>query len=557
MAVGQYTITSGTNELTEQDVLNRLDEFMVGGLGWNRIDVVADSASDNDRVWYSEGEVPGKYMPLYFRARANNDDLIFSTYSNWNVDTQTGYDGISNATEIQIPYQGGNDSYMFCGNKDVVFVSTYLDSTGSSYLGGCGYWDTFYTPTQDPLPAFVFGQNSNADTFANTARVRSYGYDRYGFLESVSTYSGSNVVYVAQDRHFLATLASPNVRDNRNMMFKQDFYTQRSRTDGGIPGPLAHEQRGEIPGLYQFDGDDFVSHTRLVASGIATNGGVPGNQLGVGDFIVLKSTATNSYAIGPLVDWDPVPLTINNAELWLKGDAVARRGGGDQQGGRVRDWHDLSQAANEATQATEADQPNPVSSGTNFNGHAVVSFDGSDHLTGSLSYVNDYTVFVVADYTVGPSRRPLFYTRGDVGGDDTYLALEFNTTVSGSAEVSVRSDDSPAAEDVVRYTGLVEDTAYILSAVVSGTTTALYVNGDSAGASTITNTKTTTAGNTELNYGIGTTLDAAGAVSATAKHDGNIAEVLVYARDLTVEEHQSIVCYLGDKYGITVSGTCG
>lgn len=557
MTVGQYITASGTAGPSEQDTLDRLDEFMSGALGWNRIDVVSDTGTDNDRVWYSEGEVPGKYAPMYVRARANGDDIIFHGYTLWNPGTSTGSDEIANATELQVPNDnnGGSDEYVFFGNKDAVFVSIRLNSNGSNYMGGFGYWDTYYTVGEDPYPLWVMGQNSNADTFNNTFRVRSYGEDPDGFLNVVATYSGGVIGFIGTDDSARTALATPNPRDARHLMLKNTFYRRRSDTEGDIPGAISHEVRGEIPGMYQFYGSNFVANDMVIASGVATGDGIPGDDLGTGTFVVVRSSQTNTMALGPADSWAPTPPTVSGLEMWLSGNAVYRRAGGDLSGGAVRGWIDLSGEGNEAAQTTEADQPEPVSSGTVFNGQPTVRFDGSNHLTGALTYTNNYTAFVVADYD-DTTRKPLFYVRGDISSNDNIFSLEFNKATADTAVAYVRVDGSPVEEDEETYASLSVNTAYIVSVVVSGTLTTLYVDGDSTGSSTTTDTKTSFGGSAELNYGIGATLNSSGAVDGTAYHNGEIAEAIVYNRNLTAEEHQNIVCYLGDKYGITVAGSC-
>jgi len=557
MTVGQYTTASGTAGPSEQDTLDRLDEFMTGALGWNRVDVVTDTSTDNDRVWYSEGETPGKYSPMYVRARANGDDIIFQGYTFWDPNTSTGNDEIANSTELQIPNDnnGGADEYVFFGNKDVVLVSVRLNSNGSNYMGGFGYWDTYYTAGEDQYPLWVMGQNSNSDTFLNTFRVRTYGFDPEGFLNTVSTVSGGVVGFVGTDESGRTAVATPNPRDVRHLMLKNTFYRERSRTEGDIAGAISHEVRGEIPGMYQFYGSNFAANDTVIASGVATVEGIPGDDLGNGTFVVVRSTETNTMVLGPADSWAPVPPTVPGLEMWLSGNAVYRRGGGDLSGGVVQGWLDLSGGGNEAAQTTEADQPEPVSSGTLVNGQPTVRFDGSNHLVGTLTYANNYTVFVVADYN-DVSRKPLFYVRGDIGSNDNIFSLEFNKGTSNTAVAYVRTDGSPVEEDEETYSGLATNTAYIVSAVVSGTLSSLYVNGDNTGSSTTTDTKTSFGGSAELNYGVGATLNSSGAVDGTAYHSGEIAETIVYNRNLTDEEHQSIICYLGDKYGITVSGVC-
>ena len=550
MAVGQYITTSGIAGPEEQDTLNQFDSFITAALGWKKIDGWDVSATDHTKVWYSEGEVPGLYAPIYLSVRASGNFIYLKGYTGWNVDTSTGSDEISHTTELKIHNQTGADSYVFFGNKDVVYISVLLDTNGSNYVGGCGYWDTYYTSEQDPYPLFVMGQNANTDTFNNTSRVRSYAPDRQGFLHPASTYSGTYAAYVAQDRNFLTQYASPNKRDNRHVMLKQDFYTDRARTDGTMPGMLAHEVRGELPGLYQFHGVNFTAHERVVASGISIGDNIAGNAVGTGDWVVLRSTSTNTYAIGPTINWDEVPNTIPNIELWLQGGGMHR----EASTGTIKELLDLSVNINHAVQTTTNLQPIQRTLPT-YNDRPVAEFNNTTYLAGSLTYVEGCTAFVVGDYSPGTGDKPLLHIRGDVSADDTILSLGFNTTVSGSIEVTARTDNTPQNQDIERQTGLQSQTPYILSTVVSGTTTSLFVNGDSTTSTTVEDTKGAVAGSTELTYAIGASLSTGGSIGS-ARHNGNIAEVIVYTRTLTVEEHQSVVCYLGNRYGITVSGTC-
>lgn len=551
MTAGEYTITSGIAGPTEQDTLDLLDQFMVGGLGWHRIDIVTDTASDNDRVWYSEGEVPGKYNPMYVRIRANNNDLVFYGYTQWVISSGTGNDEIADGTNLQITNDNAADEYVFAGNKDVVFVATRLNSDGSTRFGGAGYWDTFYEPTEDPYPLWVMGQNAAATTFESDQRVRSYGYDKDGFLNTTSTVSGGSVGYVAENLNFLTSLATPNPRDNRHLMLKSPFYRERSRTDGDIAGALSHEVRGEIPGLYQFSGTNFVSFDRIVASGISAGDQVSGDNIGEGDFIVLRGTSSNAYTLGPLSDYSPFApeLTTSSIELWLDAEYVQKR----PPEAKVSHWIDLSENLNEVTQSTEADQPFAVTSGT-LNNNPIIRFDDSDHMSGSVTIPNDITVFVVGSYDIGSDRQPLFYIRGDISGNDYILAMEFNTTDSDTAYVTAQ--DTSSSSDVIKYSGLSSGQLYILSAVISGNDTTFYVNGDSSNSTTVTNTKGTVVGNNTLNFGVGTTLDVSGSVDATARHDGDLAKIIVVSEALSTDDHQAVICDLSTQYGITVSGTC-
>lgn len=548
MTTGQYLLASGIAAPTEQDTLDRLDEFMAGAIGWSRLAVVSDTAGDNDRVWFSRGET-GEYAPMFVRARAASDAIYFSGYTNWIVGV-SGTDVLEDQTELRIPNDcsGGYDEYCFVGNKDAVFVAVRRYSDGANYLGGWGYWDTYYTATQDPYPLWVMGQNAAVDTFSNTRRVRSYGFDPDGFLHASSTVSGGAVGFISEDLSVLTALGTPNPRDGRHIMLKAPFYREVSAVDGAIGGMVSHEVRGEVPGVYSFYGSNFTAFDRVTASGISV-GDESGPVVTTGDFLVVRSSEANTAVLGPVTDYAPAPLAVPNLELWLTAGAVQRVGGSDS-GGLVSACIDISGEGHEATQAVSAYRPVPLASGIATNSRPIIVFDDAAYVTGSLNVVNDYTIFVVSGYDENTGFQPVLSVRGDVGGSDTLYSVEYNTSISG---VEARFSSGAGNTNVERYSGLAPNTLCIVSAVASGTSTVLYVDGDSAGSSTISGTKGSVSGSTLLAYGVGTSLDASGNPTAT-RFSGHVAEVVVYTRDLTQEEHQSVVSYLGTKYGIAVTG---
>jgi len=176
MAVGQFTIVSGTYT-SEQDIIDQLDDFLTLNLRWQRLDILTDTGSDNNRVYFSSGEIPGKYFPIYAQFQGVSDDVFFSGYTAWDAVGNTGNDLLFNSSEsrIQAP---GQFEMVFIGNQDVVYVIVF---TTVGYLGGIGYWDTFYTPEQDPYPLYVLGDFSSLDSFIDTFRVRSYVNNPEGF----------------------------------------------------------------------------------------------------------------------------------------------------------------------------------------------------------------------------------------------------------------------------------------------------------------------------------------------------------------------------------------
>jgi len=545
MTAGQYLLASGI-VYTEQDTVAALDAFMVGALGWDRLEVIAQSAGDWDVVWHSPGEVPGARNPIYARARGNVDYVDFFGYTYWNQLTSVGDNENHNATESRI-YSQGTFKYWFVGNKDAVYVYLSRESDGAAYLGGFGYWESYYDYSLDPYPLWVMGQYATLDTFTNTARVSSYVYNKTGYLREGATYSGAVGSYLAGDYAGLAYCGSPNPRDQRYVLLKAPFYRPLSYS------AITHEVRGELPGAYTIDASYFSNGERLVASGTALGDAITGDTLGVGNFVVCKSgsgTTFKAQALGPVTDYNPFPPTVAGLELWYRGDAVERYEGG------ARRLIDLSGLKRDALQLTGGYQPFPLVSGVGSMGQPYIRFDDYQYLIGSaaMPISNNYTAFVVAKYAVADERQPALYIRGDVGGKDYIFGMEFNVVESNSAEFTVQTDT--LENDVLRFSGLTTDTFYIMSAKVSVGSSLLYINGDADATVVVSGTKTTIPWTNYRTFGVGTALDANSSAVGQDRLEGGVAEVLVYTRTLTSAEHQSIVCYLGGKYGITVSGTC-
>jgi len=144
--------------------------------------------------------------------------------------------------------------------------------------------------------------------------------------------------------------------------------------------------------------------------------------------------------------------------------------------GLVTTWYDQSGNGNNATQATAANQPKIVSSGTlvTENGKAALDFDGTDDALETSGYIvqlsaNDATVFAVRSVTSISGGRYML-TEGDVvspyssnfilGDSNGINVLWVNTTQFGSITV--------AQQDLLAFT-------------YDGTNFQAYLNGAIAG----------------------------------------------------------------------------
>ncbi len=260
----------------------------------------------------------------------------------------------------------------------------------------------------------------------------------------------------------------------------------------------------------------------------------------------VLNTYPNIASGGIEVDWRFLPTpgcVAANLTLWLKADA-----GVNESGGTVTQWVDQSGTGNNAAQGTASEQPALVSSGINFNG--ALRFDGNDFLfndstdlTG-LTGSSDWEIFSVAlvDNTNGDVETMLSFGGGTDAG--------YSHDIKSANIVGVR-DCGGNNED--NFTGSVLNPHIynlqhpdggsmnaLIHSVDFGTTT----NSSDNNGSAVTNV-------TGSRLGIG----ARECSAYDERMNGDISEVIIYNRTLTVAERQQINSYLAIKYGITLDQT--
>ena len=211
-------------------------------------------------------------------------------------------------------------------------------------------------------------------------------------------------------------------------------------------------------------------------------------------------------------------------------------------GSAVTQWSDQSGNNRHATQAQRGSQALLVNSV--LNGKPVVRFDGAnDFLTFNLPVngLGGMSLFLVAANTAnpggvtGPQNAALFWNETAAWGT-VYLSpfqsavnLRFGTTQTGNSISYTRPTSVGSA-----FT--------LTEAIKDGTTDALYVNGAlvlSQGGKLATIAGCQNTGNVGRGFNDNTYFA------------GDIAEVLVYNRALTVAERQAVEAYLNNKYFVT------
>lgn len=224
--------------------------------------------------------------------------------------------------------------------------------------------------------------------------------------------------------------------------------------------------------------------------------------------------------------------TIRDAD----GDNAATGTGGSNNGfgGTVRTWVDKSGSGFNVTNNTANQQP--IYNATGLNGRGVLTFDGAnDKLTNTGAAVpgNDHTMFVVFNRTTPTGRDAVF----ELGNGGSRNAIFINEANNGRVNYYVNSIfyNSSSA-----YTA---STYEMVSVVHQITTATLYRNGTSQ----FSGTTLTRAGTTGIFVGDDS--------SGGDELQGNIAEIIVYDRNLTNDERRDVENYLASKWGLTTTNT--
>ncbi|KKL99773.1 hypothetical protein LCGC14_1811070 [marine sediment metagenome] len=258
--------TSGT-AADEQDLVDQIDIFVTGTLGWTLIDTVNDTASINDRV-YQYGPIEGK-RALIVRWRGEGNYLYVYGYSGW-VSSGDNDGELYSGTYSKIYCNTTTIDYWLFGGNDWLWV-VIKDGAGTYVSAHGGFLHSYYDVVDDDIPTIVVGMNSNSYTYTST---RAYMYS--------ATVSGSNQVFKADSVLSTSCLvnASPNIRDGSFGFLPLVMYCD----------VVGHREiRGELQGSFQANGTGLSSETWVTLSGLSEK-----------VFVIKHTSNTNTYGFGPI-----------------------------------------------------------------------------------------------------------------------------------------------------------------------------------------------------------------------------------------------------------------
>lgn len=236
-----------------------------------------------------------------------------------------------------------------------------------------------------------------------------------------------------------------------------------------------------------------------------------------------------------------IPPYIPGCVLWLDASRIT----GVADGGAVATWSDESGEGNDASQATADDQPTLQT--YELNEKPVVRFDGtSDFLSiDALAAIIDGTDtpfnFTVVTKRASTTNAAAVWSAGASGGSIPFHQFQFN----GSTNYRWLRTDDANTNVVSTLAGIAPDTNWHIHTLsFSGTLADLHIDGKEFQGS--------------LNTGACTfdkfSLGCLGKDTNTLFFDGDIAEVVMYDRALSDQQHRRLDKYLADKYQITLGG---
>jgi hypothetical protein len=246
-------------------------------------------------------------------------------------------------------------------------------------------------------------------------------------------------------------------------------------------------------------------------------------------------TTTRTWTLVPTMTptLDPGPGGVVGVALWLDAGRL-----GLSNGQAVASWPDVSGNGHTATQGTSSSRPVYVASAVN--GQPAVQFDGvNDYLPNTsfttLSGKTGTTAFVVFQADTTSTNRVAFCESGRNVNSQVYANLVYTYATTGKWGRAAFTSKNWTIWNSV-YDGTQGSNATRLKLYLDGVAQTL------AYGATIPAVLSTGAG-----YDVGRPQ-----ATNLAYWDGNIAEVIVYARTLSESDRLAVEGYLKQKYGMGV-----
>lgn len=227
------------------------------------------------------------------------------------------------------------------------------------------------------------------------------------------------------------------------------------------------------------------------------------------------------------------PVSISDLTLWLDAaeDSCTIHGSG---GTAVSQWDDISGNGNNLVQSTGSDQP--LTGVNTLNGKNVIAFDGVNHFLEKPSFAAspNITIILVSKVSGAVSEFKSVLTLDGTNnfqieaGDSSQFLAKFNAIGLGSLDSPFHTSDLLDVPSIINYRLSSNDLKVVLR--VNGAQSDDDDYNGLLGATQTLYLGRNRVDNDLLNV--------------------DIAEVLIYNRDLALSEMEAIETYLSDKWGI-------
>ncbi len=239
---------------------------------------------------------------------------------------------------------------------------------------------------------------------------------------------------------------------------------------------------------------------------------------------------------------------ISNLVAWFETSLDSSFIGNEKSDGTaISTWYDNNPDAaskNNATQSTSTDKPTFTANVFN-SGIPAIRFDGSsDYLVfdGSSLVNSSYTIFVVEQRR--SSKNDNYFISGSTSSANQNLTLGYR---SNSVATQAHYSNDLNYSGIAAYsspTSRIHTYSFNLAASQSNSGKRYWINGSGTSATNAANTSQTNPITSYAGAGFGKYI--------SSYFDGDLAEVIIFNRNLSSEERLSVETYLGKKYNIQV-----
>lgn len=233
----------------------------------------------------------------------------------------------------------------------------------------------------------------------------------------------------------------------------------------------------------------------------------------------------------------PTPAAIDGLVLWLDAESLDL-----SDADPVSLWPDLSDEQNDVSQGTVADQPTFK---TNIvNGRPVVRFDGSSDILSVATPIVTTFPFEVMGVYEGGSGSSCVWGIVDRSVDNTYSYMGSRDD-GGTQRAVMTARDSSFAPDNITGGGDISGTFRLVDGrFLASNDRRLRVDGTEVATDTADRDGSANWSHTDIGAFL------RDGSSFTDGLDGDIAEIIVYSRDLSATERTQVEDYLRLKYAL-------